>query len=272
MTAAALVAPRPALRLPGRPRLMLPDRARCALVGVRRALLATRPVVAAASGTSPTVVATNLYLRYGAWGESYADGAAVGTMTDQTGNSRNATQATAGAKPTYKTAIVNGHPVYRLDGGDYCTTATLSLAQPNTIWFVAKRRVSSTVEMGYCDGNGTTRHLIATWNGSATSMYLYAGSVSAQVTLTPENWHILAVTFNGASSKVWVNGGAGTTLSPGTQSLGAFTVGAETGGTSQWDGDIAEVLLYTGTQSFTDLDTNFSALGAYYGVSVSPTS
>ncbi len=47
-----------------------------------------------------------------------ADGDAIGTWTDSSGNGRNATQATAGAKPTYKTGIINSLPVARFDGGD----------------------------------------------------------------------------------------------------------------------------------------------------------
>ena len=42
-----------------------------------------------------------------------SDGAAVSTWPDSSGLSNDATQATAGNKPIYKTSIVNGKPVVR---------------------------------------------------------------------------------------------------------------------------------------------------------------
>ncbi len=46
------------------------------------------------------------------------DGNAVTTWNDLSGNGYNPTQATAGAKPTYKRPIQGGQPVVRFDGGD----------------------------------------------------------------------------------------------------------------------------------------------------------
>lgn len=59
---------------------------------------------------------------------TYNDGDAVGSMTDQSGNGRHATQSTATKKPTFKTNILNGRAVYRFDGGDCAqVTATIGL-------------------------------------------------------------------------------------------------------------------------------------------------
>lgn len=46
------------------------------------------------------------------------DGAAVASWSDSSGNSRSAAQGTAGARPVYKTSILNGKPVVRFDGVD----------------------------------------------------------------------------------------------------------------------------------------------------------
>lgn len=48
---------------------------------------------------------------------NFNDGDAVGTATNW-GTGGNFSQATAGKKPTFKTNILNGLPVYRFDGGD----------------------------------------------------------------------------------------------------------------------------------------------------------
>jgi hypothetical protein len=55
---------------------------------------------------------------YAANTESYSDGDAVGTLNDRSGNGRNATQATAGYKPTFKTNILNGLPGILFDGSN----------------------------------------------------------------------------------------------------------------------------------------------------------
>lgn len=47
-----------------------------------------------------------------------SDGAAVATWSDLSGNGRNATQASAGARPTYQTNELNGLPVVRFDDTD----------------------------------------------------------------------------------------------------------------------------------------------------------
>lgn len=47
-----------------------------------------------------------------------SDGNAIGSWPDKSGNAYDPTQATAAAKPTYKTAIQGGNPVARFDGGD----------------------------------------------------------------------------------------------------------------------------------------------------------
>lgn len=47
-----------------------------------------------------------------------SDGNAIDSWPDRSGNNYNPTQATAAAKPTYKTAIQGGQPVARFDGGD----------------------------------------------------------------------------------------------------------------------------------------------------------
>jgi Big-like domain-containing protein/concanavalin A-like lectin/glucanase superfamily protein len=47
-----------------------------------------------------------------------ADADPVTTWEDESGNGRDATQETAGEKPTYRTGVLNGKPVVRFDGGD----------------------------------------------------------------------------------------------------------------------------------------------------------
>ncbi|MEY2669498.1 MAG: hypothetical protein RJA59_2136, partial [Pseudomonadota bacterium] len=61
---------------------------------------------------------SNLQLWFKAFSEAYSDGDAVGTLTDRSGSTRNATQGTAGNKPTFRTNRINAKATYDFDGTD----------------------------------------------------------------------------------------------------------------------------------------------------------
>ncbi len=99
--------------------------------GVRKASAVAPPVWSPAD--LPSLVAW-----YKADQISLSDGDPVAQWDDLSGNTRHLVQATGAAKPTYKTAIVNGLPVVRFDGvddylrhtagGDFVTGTTLTVA------------------------------------------------------------------------------------------------------------------------------------------------
>ena len=83
-------------------------------------------VSAASANFDPSSLSPTLWLKADTIG-GLSDGGAIGTWADQSGNGRDFTQNTAGAKPTYKTGILNGLPVVRFDGTtDYMTGPALS--------------------------------------------------------------------------------------------------------------------------------------------------
>lgn len=58
-----------------------------------------------------------------------SDGDGVATWPDKSGNGRDATQATASLRPTYKTGIQNGQPIVRGDGtDDVLETASINIS------------------------------------------------------------------------------------------------------------------------------------------------
>ena len=74
-----------------------------------------------AGGISPSDI-SGLTLWMKADQLSLNDGDPVSTWTDQSSNHLSFAQGTAGAKPTYKTNIVNGKPAVLFDGGDFLTS------------------------------------------------------------------------------------------------------------------------------------------------------
>lgn len=81
-------------------------------------------VVATSLAPNDASISGSLKGWYKADAEAYADNDPVGTITDQSGGSRNLTQAAAGSKPIFKTAILNSQPVYRFDGTDDIVAST----------------------------------------------------------------------------------------------------------------------------------------------------
>jgi len=68
--------------------------------------------------TSDLPVLSGLVLDLDANKLALSDNDAVATWADESGLGNDATQATAGSRPTYKTNILNGNPVVRFDGTD----------------------------------------------------------------------------------------------------------------------------------------------------------
>jgi hypothetical protein len=119
----------------------------------------TGPVDVAA--TSPETLTTNLVLWLKADSYVGADGDAVATWGDSSGNARDATQATAGKKPTYKTNIWNSLPVMRFDGGDGLGTAAVDLTASRVMtWYMVASATDQTnqILMEFSDNtnNATT--------------------------------------------------------------------------------------------------------------------
>lgn len=54
-----------------------------------------------------------------------SDDDAIASWVDKSASAYDFVQAAAGAKPTYKTGIVNGQPVARFDGGDYLEVSNI---------------------------------------------------------------------------------------------------------------------------------------------------
>lgn len=70
-----------------------------------------------------------------------ADGAAVASWTDMSGNGNHAVQATGANQPIYKTGIVQGRPVVRFDGAnDFLKIADAASLKPTRpyVWCVCK--------------------------------------------------------------------------------------------------------------------------------------
>lgn len=200
-----------------------------------------------------------------------ADGTAVSSFTDTSGNARHATQATGSKQPINKTAQQNGLAVVRFDGtDDYLDTTTFARSQPQTTFAVWKA-VSLPANMTVYDSvSAANTGRLYRQAAASVNLRAYAGGTPIETAITPFNgaFAIVATLWNGASSKMWVNGGAGITGSPGAPQGTGIRLGAFGGGTPGGfaNMDLGELFAYNSALSLANIDTLGAYLGTRWGI------
>lgn len=176
---------------------------------------------------------------------------AVATWPDVSGNSRDATQGTAGNRPVATATVLNGKTVVRFTkaSAHYLQSPTFTaLAQPNTIFVVAKFS-SSTVQNEVLVDGESQRTILYAQQGSINNLKtlrLQAGSVFDAIA-TDTSWHIFEASANGNASEIQLDGGpiyGGRTLT--ATGMDRVNIGVAAGPTTSFclDGDIAEIIVF----------------------------
>lgn len=252
---------------------------------ISKSVTFTAPSALSFAVTAPTItspggfpsIGTTIVWRYRAESEGLADGTALSQLTDQSGNSRHATQGTAANKPTLKTGILNGKAVYRFDGVNDFVTVTVDLTGTSTItlYLVANTSDSgaqkvlventadynssttgfvvlkdpANVVFGGVKGNVDYSYFITTGTLGATSRLI---RVLLDKTLAT-NEATVELNHSTAGSRVNANN---------TNAFGnnISYIGSRAGTSFYWPGDIAELVLLAGDPSSGDK----TALDAYF--------
>jgi hypothetical protein len=181
-----------------------------------------------------------------------ADADPVGYWGDKSGNGRHVTQSTAGSKGTLKTSIQNGRNIVRFDGGDVLTRASVTIAQPCTVFVVG----ASTTNDGIVIGGAAT---IGMYRSAALKLCYQAGNFISGTVSVGTSFFIGAAVFNGASSQLITNGTVASTSNPGAGGFGAVGVGAYSNGANKAACDVGEILIYSAALS----DASLTAMIAY---------
>jgi Tfp pilus assembly protein PilV len=189
-------------------------------------------------------LASNLVSWYDANQETYADAASVTNWHDKSGNSRD---LLTGVAPTFKTNILNGHPVVRFSGTNYLFNTTTPLSQPFTAFVVAKETGGATGKM-VIDGNSS--NFVQLFAYSSTLWQFEPGSIKTPAGSTG-NFTVLSFVANGASSIVSANGQTATGNSGAIGSTG-LRIGVNNAPAGFFTGDVAEVIIYN--SAFSDAD------------------
>lgn len=172
---------------------------------------------------------------------------AISSWADQSGNGRNAIQATGSNQPLVKMGV-NGKKGALFDGSnDYLQTAAFTLNQPYTIFAVVKLAAVSDGETVTSNLSGTQAGQIIVDNpGGGSKWYLYSPTGQNTLISPTVNPTILSAVFDGAASLASVDGVATAALSPGTNALNGLTIGASytLAALSCLTGYIYEIIVY----------------------------
>lgn len=219
-------------------------------------------LAARARGFSPSDVA-GLLLWLNADVINQADGSAVGTWADSSGN---ANDATAISSPTLRLNQLNGHPSVEF-GGNGMSTPSISKGV-FSLFYVYSSSAGMLMEQGPNAGtNDGDYHYTP---GGAHFAVHGGGNLSAKdisgTNVADGAYRYISRTFDGthAGHLAWINGvsatlvNAGGTGDPGTGATNAaYTIGRRSGGSLSLSGKIAEIILYntvlsTGNRQFVE--------------------
>lgn len=224
-----------------------------------------RMPINSAATWAPTTPSNALRLWLKADAISAADNDPVGTWTASSGP--NATQATGGSQPAYKTTGLNGHPTVRFDGvDDTLFTADFASAQAQPFTILIAFRVRSTVNNDnkkILDGGPTGLCQFQVFSGS---FGLYCNNNDVPFFTADTVYHKARLEVNDSSSKYSFDGAADTTMSssPGTASLPRIVLAARyDAGLRFCDVDISEVIVYDGILSSGDKTSSYAYLGRW---------
>jgi hypothetical protein len=223
-------------------------------------------VRAEVEGTPATI--SGIHAWYRANKLSQANGTTVQTWPDSSGNYRNATQATAGLRPTFVTPAVNSLPTLRFDadlGTVMASPASSSLAA-FTIFIVINPEVVDGTQgavMSASAAGGAEILLVSQKLTVNRRDQALLGSSTTNVTAAA--WQIWAITYNGASNPMGFyrnNTADGTPTPDGV----AFTASLTYLLGNNWYGDIAELIIYSVVLNSTDRTTVYNYLSSKYAL------
>lgn len=241
--------------------------------GASSRISAPGSVVASNGGHTAGPVSVTSASLFGWWTAAdiaLTDGAAVTSWPDRAASDRALAPNTS--SPTYVTGAINGKPAVRFNGTTDAmyNTAFPVLNQPITAFIVAKRTAATATIAALLNSAIVSDEWTAALLVSDTqNIGAYAGEFAVGPAATSTNPNIYEAVFSGTNSVLAVNG-TSSTVNAGTDPWsGGVTVGANAGRLGEWfNGDVAEVIVYSGALSSADRAAVRAALGSKYAITV----
>ena len=202
---------------------------------------------------------------------SHSSNGFVETWYDQSGNSNDVTQATAGSQPKIVNAgflvKVGSRASFKFDGSsDFLARATYTqgeLSQPNTFFSVAELDAYIDGNQKTYDGYQTPQRNMLQLNTAGNGQFAHFGGIVAATGEDADaDRHLFTSLLNGASSDLRIDGTSKTTADTSARGMIGIVIGANHNRlTDFWDGDIQEIIIYNSNQSSTTpaVETNINS-------------
>lgn len=200
----------------------------------------------------------------------------VGKWTDQSGKANHFTQATAGSRPTYKTAVQNSLPGIAGDASaDYLSgTAPITGSGSRTMFVVYKAgHADSThfdLDFGYNSVAGEDWAL-----SSKLGMHVTSGSREWSGAKSTANYEVVTIRQDGSNTNImgaWVDGVAKTVTATTARAISTAnsnaTIFARNPAGGYSSSTICEILLYDSALSAGDREQVEAYLGTKYNISI----
>lgn len=183
----------------------------------------------------------------------YADGDPVGTWSDLSGKGNNATQSTAGKKPSYQTNEINGWPVVRFDGSNDYLNNPYTGPGANFTFLVVSKSTTDKLSQSQIRFQ-TSAYVVYPWtnNGTASPVAIDANNGATAglatgftTTFTVNSYVSTASSTNGRQS--YTNGSLNAQGNTGAGELvDTLYIGASGFfATEYFSGDIASLLIFS---------------------------
>lgn len=211
-----------------------------------------------------------------------SDGDPVSSWTDSSGLANHATQASGTLQPLFKTAIVNGKPVIRFDGSnDGMACGTPLRHNTHTVFVVPILRASQTGRVFISEYTGGQCYFAVGISDSTANRGKYYTAPSDN-TLEPagadfaqDTAYVLSFAQDATPTKSYWRDGTFVGSQTGTSTSDVSTysgIGFLNNVSPQqyFHGDLAEIIVYSGTLSPTDRKSVEQWLGTKYAVTVAP--
>lgn len=209
------------------------------------------------------------------------NGDLVQQWNDQSGNGFNATQATSGIRPTYRTGQVNGLPAIEWFVSSANTVMTIpdnaaiEMTGDSTVFVVLKPNAASAPFSLLSKDNGASAGayylvLTTTHNQQLDRPFIEAG-VPGTTSLSTSVYSVIDTVVSGTAVSHFINGaaaGTDTLSSSGTATNTPLKVGIFNVTTDPMRGFLAEILVYNAALNSTDRQQAEDYLGAKYNISI----
>jgi hypothetical protein len=208
-------------------------------------------------------------------------GSNPGQWDDISGNNRHATQATPENRPEIVENVQNGRQVRRFDGVNdlMLIDMSASFSQPVTIFCVVKNNINPAningriIHSSSSIDSETNLFLPIALNVGGSHIWNFGTDTTTAVSFG-SNMQILCVNANGASSSTIRNGVSIFTGNPGLNALARYVSigGRYHDGLRNFNGDIAEILVFPTALSTSDRKSVENYLAKKWGLGFNPLS